>query len=197
MFNQIFKFELAFHARQPLVHVVSGVLFLLSFGAIVSDNISIGGTITNININSPFNVIVMLDTISFLASMVAGVAFASSPILRDFDHQVAELFFTTRVSKFNYLFGRFCGAMLFCFVVYFAAAFGVLLGEFMPWIDPERLGPLRLDAYWFATWAIAIPNTILVGSMVFLVATLTRSLLASYVVLILVLVLQALSLIHI
>lgn len=106
MFNQIFKFELAFHARQPLVHVVSGVLFLLSFGAIVSDNISIGGTITNININSPFNVIVMLDTISFLASMVAGVAFASSPILRDFDHQVAELFFTTRVSKFNYLFGR-------------------------------------------------------------------------------------------
>ena len=191
MFNQIFKFELAFHARQPLVHVVSGVLFLLSFGAIVSDNISIGGTITNININSPFNVIVMLDTISFLASMVAGVAFASSPILRDFDHQVAELFFTTRVSKFNYLFGRFCGAMLFCFVVYFAAAFGVLLGEFMPWIDPERLGPLRLDAYWFATWAIAIPNTILVGSMVFLVATLTRSLLASYVVLISVLVLQA------
>jgi ABC-2 type transport system permease protein len=191
MFNQIFRFELAFHSRQPLVYVVSAVLFILSFGATVSDNISIGGTISNININSPFNVIVVLSSISFLSALVAGVAFASSPILRDFDNKVAELFFTTHVSKFDYLFGRFCGAMLFCFVVYFAAMLGVFLGEFMPWIDPERLGPLRLDAYWFATWAIAIPNILLIGTLVFLVTTLTRSLLASYVVLILILVLQA------
>ncbi|HCL74011.1 MAG TPA: hypothetical protein DIC58_14350, partial [Gammaproteobacteria bacterium] len=186
-FNQIFRFELAFHARQPLVYVVSAVLFILSFGATVSDNIGIGGTISNININSPFNVIVVLSSISFLSALVAGVAFASSPILRDFDNKVAELFFTTHVSKFDYLFGRFCGAMLFCFIVYFAALLGVFLGEFMPWIDPERLGPLRLDAYWFATWAIAIPNILLIGTLVFLVTTLTRSLLASYVVLILIL----------
>ena len=49
----------------------------------------------------------------------------------------------------------------------------------------------RIDAYWFATWAIAIPNILLIGTLVFLVTTLTCSLLASYVVLILILVLQA------
>lgn len=191
MFAQIFRFELNYHARQPLVYVVSTVLFLLSFGATVSDNISMGGTITNININSPFNVVMILGSISFLTSLVAGVAFASNAVLRDFDQNVAELFLTTRVSKFDYLFGRFCGAITYCFLVYLAAAFGVFLGEFMPWIDPERLGPLRFDAYWFATWSIAIPNILMMATLVFLIATLTRSLMASYVVVILVLVIQS------
>ena len=191
MFAHIFRFELNYHSRQPLVYVVSTVLFFLSFLATVSDNIGIGGTVSNININSPFNVIVVLASISFLASLIAGVAYASSPILRDFDHNVAELFFTTRVTKFDYLMGRFCGATTFSFVVYFAAAFGVFLGELMPWLDPERMGPMRLDAYWFATWAIAIPNMLMISTLVFLVATLTRSLMASYVVLVLVLIISS------
>ncbi|NKB33209.1 MAG: hypothetical protein GKR91_08930 [Pseudomonadales bacterium] len=191
MFAQILKFELNYHARQPLVYVVSAIMFLLSFGATVSDNISIGGTISNIYINSPFNVIIVLSSISFLTSIIAGVAFASSPVLRDFDQNVAELFLTSRVNKLNYMFGRFCGAVIFCFIVYFAAGFGVFLGEFMPWLDPERLGPLRLDAYWFATWSIAIPNILLMATLTFLVATLTRSLVASFMVLLLVLIIQS------
>ena len=187
MFSHIFRFELAFHARQPLVYVVSLVMFLLSFGGTVSDNISIGGTIGNININSPFNVIIVLAAVSFIASLIAGVVYASSPVLRDFDQKVAELFLTTRVTKFDYLMGRFCGALCFCFIVFFAAVLGIFLGEFMPWLDPERMGPLRLDAYWFAIWVIAVPNILFIATLVFLIATLTRSVVASFVVLIVVL----------
>ncbi len=191
MFSHIFRFELAFHSRQPLLYVVSLVIFILSFGATTSDNIQMGGVITNININSPYNVVSMLSSVSFIVSLIAGVAYASGAVLRDFDHKIAELFFTTRVNKFNYLMGRFCGAVTFCFIVYFIAALGVFLGEFMPWIDPDRLGPMRLDAYWFVTWAIAIPNIIMISALVFMIATLTRSLLISYVVLISVLVLSS------
>ncbi len=191
MFLQIFRFEMAYHVRQPLIYVISVILFLLSFGDTVSDNISIGGVLSNININSPYNLVITLSSLSFITALLAGVVYASSPIVRDFDHKVAELFFTTRVSKFDYLFGRFCGAFVFCVLVYFASLLGVLLGEFMPWLDPERLGPVRLDAYWFATWAIAIPNLLFIAALVFLIATLTRSLIASYVVLVLMLVLSA------
>lgn len=191
MFSQIFKFELSFHFRQPLIYVVSLILFLLSFMAVVSDNLSLGGIINNININSPFNVIWALSMHSFICSLVAGVAYASSPILRDFDNNVAELFFTTRVSKFDYLMARFCGALVFCFLVYCAALLGVFLGEFMPWLDPERLGPTRFDAYWFGTWAVALPNVLFVATMVFLIATLTRSVMASYVVLMIIVVVSA------
>ncbi len=191
MFASILRFELAFHARQPFVYVVSAVLFLLSFGATVSDNISIGGVVSNININSPYNVVLVLSSISFLIALIASVVYAASPVLRDHDHRVAELFLTTRVSKFDYLFGRFCGAMVYCLLIYFAALFGVFVGEFMPWIDPERLGPLRLDAYWFATWTIAIPNILMVGTLAFLVASLTRSRISSFAVLVLLVAINA------
>ena len=191
MFSQIFRFELAYNLRQPLIYVVSLIFFLLSFLATVSDNLTIGGVVANANINSPFNVIWALTIHSFLISLIAGVAYASSPILRDFDHNVAELFLTTRVSKFDYLIARFCGAVVFCFLVYVAALLGVFLGEFMPWLDPERLGPTRFDAYWFVTWAIALPNILFVSTLVFLIATLTRSVMASYVALILILIISS------
>ncbi|MFK7863636.1 MAG: M1 family aminopeptidase [Pseudohongiellaceae bacterium] len=191
MFTSIFRFELAYHLRQPLIYVMSAIVFLVSFLATVSDNVSIGSAISNININSPFNVIITLSSLSFITSLVAGVTYATSPVLRDFDTNIAELFFTTRVKKSDYLFARFCGATLVSFLVYFAALLGILLGEFMPWLDPERIGPLRLDAYWLGTWAIAIPNMLFVSTLVFFIATTTRSLMASYVVLVLMLVISS------
>lgn len=191
MFASIFRFEIGYHLRQPLVYVISLILFLLSFGATVSDNISIANAGVNVNINSPYNIIATLSALSFIASLIAGVAYATSPVLRDFDHRVAELFFTTRVRKFDYLLGRFCGSILFCFVVYFAAMAGIFIGEFMPWLDPERLGPTRLSAYWFATWAVAVPNILFIATLVFFIATLTRSMIASYIVVVVVLLLSA------
>ncbi len=188
MFKSLFQFEVSFHIKQPLIYVLSAIIFLISFLATISDNVNIGAAVTNININSPFNVIITLSALSFITSLVAGVAYATSPILRDFDNKVAELFFTTGVKKFDYMFGRLVAATGISFLVYFAALAGVLLGEIMPWLDPERIGPMRLDAYWFATWAIAIPNMLFVSSLVFFVASITRSLMASYVVLVFILV---------
>ena len=180
MFWSIFRFELNFHRRQPMFYVVSLVFFLLSFGATVSDNITVGGVADNININSPFNIVVTLGVWSFIA-MFGCVAYAASPVLRDFEFKVAELFLTTRIKKFDYLIARFSGAFMFCLWIFAMALLGMLIGEFMPWLDPERIGPTRLDAYWFATWAVGIPNLLFVSTLVFFIATLTRSLMASYV----------------
>lgn len=191
MFRPIFSFEINYHLKQPLIYVMSVIVFMVSFLATISDNVNIGAAVTNININSPFNVIITLSALSFITSLVAGVTYATSPILRDFDNHVAELFFTTGVRKFDYMFGRFTAATAVSFVVYFAALGGILLGETMPWLDPERIGPMRLDAYWFATWAIAVPNMLFVSALVFFIASLTRSLMASYVVLVLLLVMSA------
>ena len=183
MFWSIFRFELGFHIRQPMIYVVSLIFFLLSFGATVSDNIVIGGVADNVNINSPLNVVVTLGIWSFL-SMFGCVAYAASPVLRDFEYKVAELFLTTRIKKFDYLVARFTGAFVFCVLIYLMALLGMLIGELMPWLDPERIGPMRLDAYWLATWAIALPNLLFVALLVFFFATLSRSLMVGYVAII-------------
>ena len=88
-----------------MFYLVSLIFFLLSFGATISDNISVGIIANNININSPYNIVGSLSVWSFF-TIFACITFASSPVLRDFEFKVAEFFLNTRMSKFDYLAGN-------------------------------------------------------------------------------------------
>lgn len=180
MFGPIFRFEIGFHRRQYLFYILCGVFFLLTFLATTSPNVSMGPSFNNININAPIAVISTLATLSILA-IFGAVAFVASGVIRDFELKTAEFFLTTRVSKFDYIYGRFAGALVFCFGIYFAGLLGVLLGEFAPWLDQERIGEVNLQAYWFASWAIALPNLLVASCIFFCLATVTRSMMFTYV----------------
>ena len=180
MFTSIFRFEVNYHGRQYLFYILGAVFFLMSFLATTSDNVSMGAQFPNTNINAPVTVISSLASLSILA-LFGAVAFVASGVVRDFDLQTAEFFLTTNVSKFDYLYGRFFGALLFSYGIYFAGLLGVLAGEFAPWIDQERLGELNLGAYWFASWAIVLPNLFFMSCIFFCLATITRSMMMTYV----------------
>jgi len=180
MFADIFKFELHYHRRQYLVYILFGVFFLLTFMSITSPNVSMGGVFPNININAPIAIISTLSTVSIIG-LFGAIAFVASGVIRDFDLQSAEIFFSTRVSKFDYIYGRFFGALMFSFVIYLGGMLGALAGEFMPWLDSERIGPFSLEAYWFSTWAIVLPNLFVASCIFFCIATLTRSMMFTYV----------------
>jgi len=180
MFWSVFKFEVNFHRRQHMVYIVSGIFFLLTFAATTSDNVTIGGGTSNLNINAPFTIIQTLAMSSLLA-LFAAVAYAAGPVPRDFEYKTAELIFTTRVDKFSYMFGRFFGALLYSYVIFLAALMGVLLGEFAPWLDQERIGAFSFQPYWFGIWALGIPNIFLMSSIFFCMATLTRNIASSSV----------------
>lgn len=180
MFKEIFEFELKFHRRQYLFYVLAGVFFLFAFLATTTPNVSLIGGVGNININSPYTVMMTLSSLSVL-TLFAAIAFCASGVVRDLDHGVAELFLSTPVSKRDYIYGRFAGAFVFAFGIYMAGALGVFVGEFMPWLDQERIGPVNVGAYWFSTWAIALPNLFVCSSLLFLIATITRSMMWTYV----------------
>ena len=180
MFAPIFRFELNYHRRQFLFYILSGVFFILTFLGTTSDNVSLGGTFSNLNINAPFAVISTLSTLSILA-LFGTVAFCANGVVRDFDQKTAELFFTTNVSKFDYLYGRFFGSLVFSYGIYFAGLLGVLAGEMAPWLDQERIGPIAWDAYWFVTWAIVLPNLFFLSCIFFCLTTVTRSTMITYV----------------
>ncbi len=180
MFLEVLKFELGYHRRQYLFYVLSGVFFLLAFLATTTPNVQLVGGIGNVNINSPFAVISTLASLSLLC-LIGGIAFVAGGVIRDRELRVDELFLATPVTKRDYLYGRFAGGFIYAIGLFFAATLGVLLGEFMPWLDQERIGPLRLDAYWFGTWAIALPNLLVCCSLFFFLATITRSMMWTYV----------------
>ena len=48
MFWSILRFEISYHLKNPLLYITSGLLFLLCFGATVSDSVTIGGAVGNL-----------------------------------------------------------------------------------------------------------------------------------------------------
>jgi ABC-type transport system involved in multi-copper enzyme maturation permease subunit len=176
----VFKFEINFHRRQNLVYVLAGVFFLITFLATSTPNVTMVDGVDNLNINSPYTVMMMLGSLTIFA-LFGSIAFSSSTVIRDYDLGMAELFFSTPVKKRDYVFGRFFGALVFTYAIYFAGALGVLAGEFMPWLDQERIASTHLGSYFFTTWAIALPNLFIFSCIFFCIATITRSTMATYV----------------
>ncbi len=180
MFLDVFKFELNFHRRQNLVYVLSCVFFLITFLATTTPNVSMVGGVDNINTNSPFTVMMTLSALTIF-TLFGAIAFSASAVVRDDDLAMTELFFSTPIRKFDYLYGRFSGALLFTFILYFGGLLGVLVGEFMPWLDQERIASTSISAYFFTSWVIALPNMFVFSCIFFCIATLTRSIMATYV----------------
>jgi len=86
----------------------------------------------------------------------------------------------TQVQKFDYLIGRFLGAFIAASIAFIAIPFAMWLGSLMPWLDQETLGPTTLSHYLYAYFVIALPGIFLTSSIFFAVATLTRSMMYSY-----------------
>ena len=179
MFGSIFKFEIKYHLRQPLFWGVTLFFLLMTFGAVVSDSVQIGGSIGNVNRNAPTVIIRLLAIMSAIGIFVV-TAFVASAVHRDFAHRTHELFFSRPVSKFDYLIGRFSGTLVVSFLIMTGAALGILIGSFMPWLDAERIGPFVPTHYLNALFVFILPNLFFIGAVFFTLASLTRSMMATY-----------------
>jgi ABC-type transport system involved in multi-copper enzyme maturation permease subunit len=179
MFASIVRFEIACHLKNPLLYITAGLLFLMCFGATVSDSVTIGGAIGNVHRNAPIVIINFLAVMSAIGLFIV-TAFVASSIHRDFERGTHELFFSRPVPKLDYLLGRFVGSMLVSLLVFLGPAAGILVGSLMPWLEPERIGPFMPGAYVFALLVIVVPNVLFMGATFFTVAGLTRSMMATY-----------------
>lgn len=179
MFGRIAGFELRYQLRQPVFWISAVVFFLMPFIATVTDNLNIGAA-GNIHKNAPSAIASILAVMATIF-MFASTAFVANVITRDEETGFGPIVRATRITRFDYLFGRFTGAFAAVALLFVAAPLGIFLGELMPWIDPDKLGPLNLAAYAYGYFWIALPSIFLVSSLFFAVATVTRSMMGTYV----------------
>lgn len=187
MFGKIAAFELRYQFRNPVFWVVAVLFFLLTFGAVTADNISIGDG-GNINANSPA-AIAETSIILTIFFMFVTTAFVANVIVRDDESGFGPMVRSTQVSKFDYLIGRFAGAFGIAAIAFIAVPLAIWLGSLMPWMDSETLGPNRLSYYLYAYFLLALPGIFLTSAIFFAVATITRSMMYSYLGVVLFLVL--------
>lgn len=179
MFAKIAAFELRYQFRNPVFWVVSILFFLMTFGAATVEQIQIGSG-GNVHKNSPY-AITQTHLILSIFFMFVTTAFVANVIVRDDESGFGPMVRSTRVSKFDYLMARFLGAFLAAGVAFLAVPLAIWIGSFMPWVDSETLGPNRLADYAYAYFVMALPNVLLTSAIFFAVATMTRSMMYSYV----------------
>ncbi len=187
MLGEIFRFECRYQRTSPLFIATALMFFMLAFLGMASEHVHIGGDTENLNLNAPYTLIQTHFILSIIA-MFAAVAFVAAPLTRDLELKTEETLVATGVGRVSFLFGRFSGGFLFALLSGCAAVLGTLVATFMPWLDPQRIAPLALNPYWFSVWAVMLPNLLIICCLVVVVAALTRSLLASYTVLVAVLI---------
>jgi ABC-2 type transport system permease protein len=180
MFREIFGFELRQQLKSPLFWMIAFAFAALAFAAAVSDHVQIGGGVGNTHRNAP--IVITQWLIGFtLIGMFLVTVFVAGAALRDFEAGTAELFFATPLSRKAYLGGRFAAGYTASVGVLIAVAIGLLSGSFMPWLDPERLGPTSLGSFAYAFAVFVLPNLFFIAALLFLLATLTRSMLSTYI----------------
>ncbi len=180
MFGEIFRFELKQQLRSPLFWMIALAFGALAFAAAGSDSVQVGGGVGNVHRNAPY-VITQWLIIFTLLGMFLITVFVAGGALRDFDNGTAELFFATPISRTAYLGGRFTAGYLAAAIVLVFVALGLMTGVLMPWVDPERLGPTSFVAYGYAFVFFVLPGLFFVSALLFLLATLTRSMLGTYI----------------
>jgi aminopeptidase N len=180
MFGKIAAFELSYQLKSPVFWVVVALFGLLTFGATASDQIHIGGDGGNVHKNAA-TTILMVHFVWSLLYMFVTTAFVANVVIRDDDTGFAGIIRSTRMNKASYLYGRFLGAFAAAAISFLAVPLAMIIGAAMPWLDAEKIGPLAPMHYLYAYVVVALPALLLTSSLFFLLATLTRSMMLTYV----------------
>jgi ABC-2 type transport system permease protein len=186
MFAHVATFELRYQLRSPVFWVGCAIFFLLTFGSVTVDQIQIGSG-GNVKVNAPFAILQTLAIMGLFAVFVH-VALVAGAVIRDDETGFAPLIRSTRLSKGAYLGGRFVGAATAAFGVLACMPLAVALGSLMPWLDPAEVGPFVPAHYLWSLFVFALPTMLIVAAGCFALATLTRSMMWSYVAAVAVLV---------
>jgi ABC-2 type transport system permease protein len=173
------RFELRYQLRNPVFWVSLFLFFLLGFGVTASENVSIG-TPGTVHENAPFAIASMI-ALSSLFYLFVITSFVANAIVRDDSSGFGPIIKATSIGKRNYVMGRFLGGLGIALIGYLAIPVGMFFGSVMPWVDPETVGPQNLSFYLWPYLILAIPNIILASSLLFGLATITRSMLWSYI----------------
>ena len=182
MFFDVLLFELRLHLKSRLFIFGCAIFFLLAFMGVASPNVQFG-VLGGANYNSPFAIVQTHIFMGMIGVLVAA-AFLNGAALRDTEHRMAEIIYSTRIGKLDYVFARFVGAFIAAYLVYAAASAGFAVATLMPWLDPDLIGKFDLWHYVYASVFIGFPALFANSAIVYAFAVITRDQRISYAVII-------------
>lgn len=175
MLRAVVRFEWRYQTRQPVFFAAAALFLVAGFALSVT---RLGPE--NVPVTSSYQV-VQCHALLTLFAVFAAAIFGAGGVLRDTEHRMAEIVFSTPVGRLAYLGGRFAGAYLAAVAAVSCSVVGMLLATLTPWIPPERVGPVDVGAQIASLAVVVLPNVLFATAALFAVAAVTRSAVATYV----------------
>ncbi len=179
MLFSVAGFELRYQLKNPVFWVSVMLFFLLGFGLTASENLGLG-TPGTVNENAPYAIALAMASLSLFYLFVI-TSFVANAIVRDDATGFGPMLRSTALSKTDFVLGRFAGGLAVALLGYVAVPLGMGIGVMMPWVDPETVGPGGLWGYTWHYLILAAPNILLSSAFLFALATLFRSMFATYI----------------
>lgn len=199
MLKEIFLFELSYRKNRAANYIYFAIIFLIAFGVVASPIVSVSGASGQIKANSPFAIANITNALIFsfmmITSAIMGVA-----IVRDFDHNMEALLFSTPMKKIHYLLGRFGGSFLVLLLIFSGIWMGLMtgfaVGKYVPWeVDwkTKEILPFNAWAYFQPFLYYGVSNLFIMGSLFFMAGALGRKTIVIYTQGIILLVLYSIA----
>ncbi|SEM00732.1 hypothetical protein SAMN05216436_101133 [bacterium A37T11] len=176
MISTLFSFEIKQHVKKAftwvflVLMIAQGVFYMHHAGEFYSAD--------ETHANAPAIVYTVLAGMGYL-SFIVGAILAGTALGKDLEYRTAPILFTTRVHESTYFLARYAGSL--CVLAFLCS--GYLLGiwsyNFLP---VAHLGPFSWMAFFRALLLIFIPNVLILYTLAFSIAVLSKNIRAAYMV---------------
>lgn len=178
MLINIARFEFRYLLRNPLLWITAAAGFAMVFFSMNLEGWELGSE-GGLLRNSAYAT--LRNSVMFtLLFMFVTASFVANAVIRDDETGYGPILRSTPITKFQYVIGRFLGAYAIAAACMLVLPLGSLLGTLMPWANPANLGPNRITDHLYAYFLIALPNLLTHSAVFFALATITRSMMATY-----------------
>jgi hypothetical protein len=178
MLAKIARFEFRYLLRNPLLWGTAVATFVMIFASMTIAGFDLGsegGLLKNAAYATLQNYVMVSVFFMFVTT-----SFVANVVIRDDETGFGPIIRSTRITKFEYLFGRFLGAFAVAALCMLLLPLANILGSLMPWVDPAAVGPNRLVDHLYGYFLLALPNMFMTAAIFFALATITRSMMATY-----------------
>ena len=193
MFSKIYWFEINSWFNKPALYIYAVLTLgasLLLMGASVGAFDNTTSTVSSLQImNSPNSLLqLVLGLAIYLFLLFPAIVGAS--IHKDFKHNVHKVMYSFPFDKKSYFWGKYLSSITICLFLTLFVFFGVYGGMLLNGVNQDMIGPHSFRPYWDIFLYYIVPGVFLFGSIVFAVVTFSRSVVAGFVVMIAIFVLQ-------
>jgi ABC-2 type transport system permease protein len=177
-FREIFRFELAYQLRRPWVWLMFAVLFVVCFLMTRQDALA-DALYDDFFVNAPF-AIAVTTVVGGLLWLVVAPVIAGEAAGRDVATRMDPLIYTVRISRTEYLGGRFLAAFVLNAALLLAVQAGMIAAVYSPGVNAQLIGPFRPAAYLTAYLFLSLPNAFAGTAIQFALASRSGRPMASY-----------------